>query len=83
MASAAVHSKAGTLLLFIHCLLLLPVCVVSLFNSGILGILSKLSIILLMKREMVALLSLCCGCLCFVLLFSSAVDLSAIVDEIN
>ena len=55
------------LLLFIHCLLLLPLWVevlswVLVFNGLVLGILSSLAIILLMKRELVALLSLCCVC---------------------
>ena len=80
MASAAVHSKAVIMLLLIHCLLLLPlgvgggVCVV------VFGVLPCLTIILLRKRELVALLLLCCGYLYSVPLPHGAVGCSADCD---
>ena len=57
---AAFLPEAVMLLLFIHCLLLLPLCVslciVSLFYGVVLIVFSSLSIIRLRKRELVALL---------------------------
>ena len=68
MALPAVRSKVVILELFIYCLLLLPLFVSfsfsgSLFGGVIRGILSGFAIILLRKRELVA---LCCVCLCSV-----------------
>ena len=63
MTFAAVHSKAVILFMFIHCLLMLLLCVGSfcvgsLFSGVVLIDLSSLSltIILLRKRKLVALL---------------------------
>ena len=60
MDSASVHSKAGALMLFIHCLLLLPlfvdVCARSLFCFAELCGLSSFAIIPLGQRELVTLL---------------------------
>ena len=60
MDFASVHSKMGALMLFIHCLLLLPlfvdVCVRSLFCFAVLCCLSSFAIIPLGQRELVALL---------------------------
>ena len=62
-AEAIVGSKAVVLLLFIHCLLLLPLfvgggggCVSCLFCNALLCVLSSFQIISLRKRELVALL---------------------------
>ena len=57
MASAAVRSKAPVLLLFIHCLLLLPLLVRSSFCFAVL-VLSSFEIVTLGKRELVALICL-------------------------
>ena len=60
MNSAAVRSKAVVLLLFIPCLLFLPLfvgfCVGSLFSCSVLCVLSSFAITQLGKRELVALL---------------------------
>ena len=58
MASAAVRSKAPVLLLFIHCLLLLPLLVRSSFCFAVLCVLSTFEIVTLGKREVVALICL-------------------------
>ena len=46
----------------------------------VLGALSSLAIILLMKRELVALFELFCGCVCSMSLRRCAVGLSAVCD---
>ena len=67
MTSAAVRSKAMILLLMIHCLLLLPLCRGFMFECKgfmldprfVLSVFTSSAIILLRKRELVALLELC------------------------
>ena len=60
MVSAAVCSVVVVLLLFIHCLLLLPLFVGTCF--AVLCVLSSFAIISLGKIELVALLLLCSEC---------------------
>ena len=70
MAKAAVRSKAVVLLLLTCCLLLLPLCesaiVLCFVVSLILYVPSSFAIILMGKRELVALLSLSSWCLVIV-----------------
>ena len=69
MAKAAVHSKAVVLLLLTFCLLLLPlwgVCNCSMFCFTLLYVHSSIAIILMGKRELVALLYLSSWCLVMV-----------------
>ena len=65
MALAAVRSKAVVLLLLICCRLLLPLwdSVIVLFCCALLCVLSSYAIILMGKRELVALLCLPSWCL--------------------
>ena len=63
--SAADYSKAVILLLLIHCLMLLPSGVCG-FCAVVFGVLSSLAIIMVRKRELVALLcvvNICVLCL--------------------
>ena len=69
MAKAAVRSKAVVLLLLTFCLLLLPlwgVCNCSMFCCTLLYVHSSIAIILMGKRELVALLFLSSWCLVMV-----------------
>ena len=60
LAFAAVCSKETVMWLLMYCLLLLPLfvefCVLSLFSNAVLSVLSSFAIILLMKRELTAIL---------------------------
>ena len=62
MASAAVCSEAVVLLLYMHCSLLLPMFVESLFSFAVPCVLSVFAIIPLGKRELVGLHLLCSEC---------------------
>ena len=80
MAKAAVRSKAVVLLLLTCCLLLLPlwesvvgVCNCSIFCCTLLYVPSSFAIILMGKRELVALLRLSSWCLVVVVLLFLAV----------
>ena len=68
MAQAAVRSKAAVLLLLTCCLLLLPMWVsnCSMFFCTFLYVPSSFAILLMGKRELVALLSLSSWCLVIV-----------------
>ena len=66
MVSAAVRSKAVVLLLLTFCLLLLPLwefVIVFMFCCTLLYVHSSIAIILMAKRELVALLNLSSWCL--------------------
>ena len=66
---AAVHSKAVVLLLLTFCLLLLPlweICNCSMFGCTLFYVHSSIAIILMGKRELIALLNLSSWCLVMV-----------------
>ena len=71
---AAVRSKAVVLLLLTCCLLLLPVCNCSMFCCTLLYVPSSFAIILMGKRELVALLGLSSACLMIVVWLFLAVS---------
>ena len=73
MAKSAVRSKAAVLLLFINCFFGGYHCLsLTLFCYAVLSVLSIFAIILMGKRELIALILIVnlmyCDCLCFVAL---------------